>query len=221
MAATLKGLFNKNEIKQRIQDMRQKGLVMPDYDLAIFVAMNALIGQTDKSGAAYGHHLINVSRHNTDSEAKMIIGILHDLVEDSDWELADLTAIGFSNRIVKGVAGVTHRKGEKYFDSIERCSLNADSVDVKLKDNRHNLDGSRNNWLPTEGDRERQSKYIITRQYLIAVKTGDIAPGTPVFEWMKTQPAKMQNFELVRKYSSQNIPQSVSFLPTAKPEPKP
>lgn len=211
MTQNLKGLFNKNEVKQRIHDMRQKGMVLPDYDLAV----NGLIGQTDKSGDAYSHHMINVSRHNTDSEAKMIIGILHDLIEDSDWELEDLAEIGFSQRILNGIDGVTHREGEKYFDSIERCSFIPDSIDVKLKDNRHNLDGSRNNWLPSEKDRERQAKYLVTRHYLIDVKKGAIAPGTPVFEWMKTQEPKMQDFDLVRKYSSykQSAPKTTPPTP--------
>ncbi len=212
MAEKLKGLFEKNQVKQQIEAKRALGQKLPDYDLATLIVVNALIGQTDKSGVAYSHHLMSVSRHNTDSEAKMIIGILHDLVEDSCWTLDDLRDVGFSERVVAGVDGVTHREGEKYLDSIERCALNPDSVDIKLKDNRHNLDGSRNDWLPTPKDMERQSKYIVTRQYLISIKKGEIEPGTPVAEWMKSQPAKMQDFDLVRKYSSAA---AANFLTTA------
>ena len=198
MAKTIKGLFNRQETKAKILAAKAQGRTLPDYDLAVLIAVNALIGQTCKAGKAYAHHLIAVSRDNTDSERKMIIGMLHDLVEDSDWTLDDLREIGFSRKVIDGVDGVTHRDGEKYFDSIERCSLNKDSIDIKLKDNRHNLDSSRNNWLP----QERQSKYIITRQYLVSIKSGDTVPGTPIFEWMKTQPPKMQDFALVRKYST-------------------
>ncbi|MCB9990288.1 MAG: hypothetical protein H6867_02775 [Rhodospirillales bacterium] len=213
MAAQIKGLFNKAEMKGRILAVKGEGRTLPDYDLAVLVAVNALIGQTCKAGAAYAHHLISVSRHNTDSERKMIIGMLHDLVEDSDWTLDDLRDIGFSEKVIAGVDGVTHRDGELYFDSIERCGLNPDSVDVKLKDNRHNLDQSRNNWLPKPKDLERQAKYIITRQYLISIKQGDIEPGTPVYEWMKTQPEKMQDFALAQKESSYRPPQGTAPAP--------
>jgi hypothetical protein len=202
MTTSIKGLFNKSDIKSRILSEKAKGRILPDYDLASLIAINALIGQTDKSGAAYSHHLMSVSRHNTNSEKKMIIGILHDLIEDSDWTLADLRDLGFSEKIINAVDGLTHREGEKYFDSIVRCGLNPDSLDVKLKDNGHNLDASRNNWIPTEKDRERQAKYIVTRRYLVSIKTGETEPGTSVMDWMKKQGPELQDFNLVEKYSS-------------------
>ena len=206
MGKQITGLFNKAEIKGRILAEKAKGRELPDYDLAALVAINGLIGQTDKSGAAYSHHLMRVSRHNTDSEIKMIIGILHDLVEDTNWELEDLKDIGFSDRIINGVDGVTHRPGELYFDSIRRCGKNPDSIDVKLKDNGDNLDAKRNNWIPTAKDLERQAKYIVTRRYLVDVKTEKIEPDTYVFNWMKKQGPELQDFDLAKKYET--LPES-------------
>jgi hypothetical protein len=205
MAQKLNGIFNKNEVKQRLQNARDSGYKLPLFNIATFIAFNALIDQRCKSNQAYGHHLIAVSNDNTDSETKKIIGILHDVVEDSDWNLKDLKDVGFSDRVVNAVDALTHRENEKYFDSIERCSLNKDALDVKLKDNRHNLDGSRNTFLPETKDVERQKKYILTRQYLIDVKKGNTLPGTPINEWMLTKNEKLRDWELLKKNSSHKL----------------
>ena len=206
MGKALKALFNKNDVKQRINDMRAKGTALPLYNLAVFIATNALMTQTDKAGKAYSHHMIEVSRHKTDSESRMIIGMLHDVVEDSDWTLDDLRDIGMPQRIIDGVDGVTHRDGEKYFDSIERCGLNRDSVDVKLKDNRHNLDTSRNDWLPDESDLERYKKYVLTRLYLVGIKKREVEPGTKITDWLTTQKPELQDWALVSRHSRHAIP---------------
>ena len=207
----LKGIFKKNETKQRLIDAKSKGFELPLFNIATFIAFNALIDQKCKSNQAYGHHLIAVSSHNTDSEAKKIIGILHDVVEDSDWNLKDLEEVGFSKRIVDAVDALTHRKNEKYFDSIERCSLNMDALDVKLKDNRHNLDGSRNTFLPKASDIDRQKKYILTRQYLLDVKRGNTLPGTQIHKWLLTKNENLCDWDLLKKNSSHKFtPPSVN-----------
>ena len=41
---------------------------------------------------------------------------------------------------------------EDYFSFIERCSQDPYAIDVKLADLRHNLDQSRNNFIPSEKD---------------------------------------------------------------------
>jgi (p)ppGpp synthase/HD superfamily hydrolase len=115
-------MFTKDEICARLAQKRAQGeLLDAGYNLACFIASASLIAQKDKTNEDYAHHFLRVSRDNTDSVAKMIIGILHDVVEDTDWTLDDLRAIGFSERIVLGIEGVTHKDGELYFDSIERC----------------------------------------------------------------------------------------------------
>ncbi len=196
-------MFTKQEIIQRITEKRAQGqLLEAGYNLACFIATAAMIDIKDKSGLDYAHHFMRVSRHNTDSEVKMIIGVLHDVIEDTEWELDDLRLLGFSERVVKGVEGVTHQDGELYFDSIERCGLNTDSTDVKLKDNFDNLSQGRNKFLPSTKDLERLQKYTITRNYLIDIKKDFIAAGTPIHEWMAKKGPEMQNFDLVEKYSS-------------------
>ena len=182
-------MFTKHEIKTRIIKLRAEGKALPaDYNLACFIADAALIFQQDKAGVAYADHTTEVSRYNTNSMTKMIIGKLHDVVEDSDWTLDDLRDVGFSERVVAAIDALTHRTGEPYFDSIERASLNADARDVKLKDLRHNMSGFRNNFLPGVKDLERMQKYVISYNYLVAVKKGEIAAGTPMPDFLDGKP---------------------------------
>ncbi len=49
-----------------------------------------------------------------------IAGMLHDVVEDSEWTLEQLTAEGFSQEIVAAVDALTRREGEPYEESIRR-----------------------------------------------------------------------------------------------------
>jgi hypothetical protein len=205
-------MFTKDEICTRLAQKRAQGeLLDAGYNLACFIASASLIAQKDKTNEDYAHHFLRVSRDNTDSVAKMIIGILHDVVEDTDWALDDLRTIGFSERIVLGIEGVSHKDGELYFDSIERCGLNPDSIDVKLKDNHDNMAQSRNTFLPQAKDLRRLQKYTVTRQYLIDIKKGNIAPGTPVYEWMAGKPAELQDFTLVQEFSSKYNSYTQSF----------
>jgi (p)ppGpp synthase/HD superfamily hydrolase len=205
MAKKINGLFNKAQVIHRIHELNQDGILLPPYNLACFIAFNALIDQTDKAGKAYAHHLVNVSRKDTNSETKMTIGILHDLVEDSDWSLSDLENIGFSKRIVSAVDALTIRKNEKYFDFIERCSNNSDALEVKLNDNHDNLDGTRKNWLPDENDIQRQRKYTLARLYLLDVKKSKISPGTAFSSWIVSKDKDLQDFELIKAHSSHKI----------------
>jgi len=213
-------MFTKQEVKQRIAEWRQAGRELPLYNLACFIADCALIDKRDKGGVDYAFHTSAVSLHHTDSLTKQIIGKLHDVVEDSDWGLDDLRDAGFPERIVAGVDGMTHREGELYFDSIERCALNPDSVDGKIKDLRHNLSGSRNNWLPTEKDMERQRKYTVAYNYLVSVKKGEILPGTAVGVWMELQPARLQDMALLARHSSRYADSGAVRHSAAAPAPR-
>jgi hypothetical protein len=142
---------------------------------------------------------------NTRSITKMIIGFLHDVVEDSDWELDDLRTVGFSDRVVDGVDAMTHRPGELYFDSIERCGMNADATDKKVEDLSHNMDTSRVEKFLNAADMDRLNKYMIARAYLVAIKKHEIARGTPMADFVRGRPDFMKSHEagsLLVKYSS-------------------
>ena len=68
-----------------------------------------------------------------------IVGILHDVVEDSDWTLEDLQREGFSEEIVEAIDAISRREGEIYTEFIKRISKNKLATTVKLADLIHNL----------------------------------------------------------------------------------
>ena len=218
-------MFTKAEIKQRLFDLRAQGHeIAADYNLACFIVSAALIEHFDKAGNPYMRHVNAVALHNPDATPEeRIIGTMHDLVEDTAnlpedqrWTLQDLRDVGFSERIVAGVDAVTHRAGELYFDFVVRSSQNPDALNVKLSDLGNNMSKSRNNYLPTPDDEERDKKYILSYNYLTAVKNKSIAPGTPFGFWMAQAGPRLQDWRLLGKYSAvpPPTPLTQAFRPT-------
>ena len=60
-------------------------------EIAIEIATEAHRGQRDKAGNDYIGHPMRVMAAGTTPEEK-IVGVLHDVVEDSDWTLEKLAA---------------------------------------------------------------------------------------------------------------------------------
>lgn len=128
-------MFTKEEIKARLDELRQEAAqngtdpIEAELNVAMVIAGSAFLKKKQRSGEDFSQHALEVATRHIQSKTKRIIGILHDVVEDSDWELSDLRDIGFSDRIINGVDSVTLRPGEKYLDFIERCSLGGEDAD--------------------------------------------------------------------------------------------
>ena len=73
---------------------------------AIEIAVSAHKGQVDKSGAPYILHPLRIM-FSLKSEEEKIVGILHDVVEDSDWSFEDLIKEGYSENVIRGLKSVT------------------------------------------------------------------------------------------------------------------
>lgn len=170
-----------DDIKANLAETGQK----PWVSEANYIASRAFLGVKDKSGKDYAIHWLTVAFDGTNSDIKRQIGLLHDLLEDTDWTADDLRDLGFDERVVQGVIAMTRdEENESYFDFIERCAKDPYAIDVKLKDLRHNLDGTRYTTTMTERDVYRTNKYIISYNYLVAVKQGKIQPGSPVEDFV-------------------------------------
>ena len=63
------------------------------------IARQAHAGQVDKAGADYIEHPLRVMERGENEEQK-IVGVLHDVVEDSDWTFEMLEEEGFSDEII-------------------------------------------------------------------------------------------------------------------------
>lgn len=190
MAPHDKCLFGKDEVLERLRDLRARGRdIRADFALACLIADNALLRQRDRGGADYSHHTTRVAQHNAPDNILMIIGKLHDVVEDSDWTLDDLRAAGFSARIVAAVDALTHREGELYFDSIERVARNTDARAVKLADLKDNMSVSRMAVAPGPADIVRLQRYVVSFQYLSALQDGSIPADTDMRRFIALRPA--------------------------------
>lgn len=128
-------------------------------DKAISMAAQSFEGKFDKGGKPYILHCIHVMnkvRHL--GEDYMVVGILHDLIEDTDYTLKDLQDLMFHDRIVEAIKAMTHLPGELYEDYIKRIKENEIATQVKLADLKHNSDITRMKGL-TDKDFRRLEKY--------------------------------------------------------------
>ncbi len=130
---------------------------MPTLEDAIALAAQAHRGQKGRAGEPYILHPLRVMLQFSE-EPLQIIGILHDVVEDTGITLDELRARGFSEEIVSAVDHLSRRSGESYEDFVERIRPNALARRVKLADLEDNMDARR---LPTFGqkDGERMQRY--------------------------------------------------------------
>lgn len=124
---------------------------------AIQIAVEAHRGQIDKAGKIYILHPMRVMLRGK-NETEMIIGILHDTVEDTSVTLDMLRSEGFSEDVLSAIACITKEKGENYGHFIERVLTNPLATQVKLYDIEDNLNRDRIP-NPTPKDEERFQKY--------------------------------------------------------------
>lgn len=100
-------------------------------------------GQVDKLGKPYIDHLFRVGFRGK-SVSEMKVGILHDIIEDTDMTLSELKRTGLlSNEELDAIDHLTRKEDETYFDYINRVTKNELATRVKLNDLRDNLDLTR------------------------------------------------------------------------------
>ena len=133
---------------------------------AIEIATKAHEGATDKYGAPYINHVKRVmNMGQTDNEK--IVGVLHDVIEDTHWTFEDLENEGFSKEVIDALKCVTKiSEDEDYAEFIIRVKINPLAVKVKLNDLTDNLDIKR---MPEvlESDLKRLNKYLRAYNELI------------------------------------------------------
>lgn len=149
---------------------------------AIEIAVAAHAGVVDKVGEPYILHPLRVM-FSLSGEVERIVGVLHDVVEDSpDWSFERLAEEGFSTEVIAGIRGVTklpdeedasdeppESKRDKYERFVVRAAMNPVSRAVKLADLMDNLDVTRLG-VVNEKDARRLSKYLAARKILLAAR---------------------------------------------------
>ena len=126
---------------------------------AIEIATQAHKGEFDKSGKDYIGHPLRVMEMGR-TEEERIVGVLHDVVEDTPWTFEALEAEGFSKEIIDALKCVTKTsENENYDDFIERVRKNPLAVAVKINDLSDNMDIRRLPYL-SDKDVKRLKKYL-------------------------------------------------------------
>lgn len=136
-------------------------------DDAIALAAEHFKGIADKDGQPYVLHCIRVML-DVDSLEEKIVGVLHDLVEDTEVTLDDLRQAGFSETVIRGVDLMTHRSDVSYADYVVRLRVDPIATAVKLSDLRDNLSPRRLLLRPERAarDRAKLATYAATYRFL-------------------------------------------------------
>ena len=131
---------------------------------AIAIAVEAHQGQRDRYGVPYILHPIRVMCR-LGSPTEKTVGILHDVVEDTDWTFEDLQEEGFPRVVLEALDSVTKRKGEDYQDFVKRSASNPLGRKVKLADLEDNMDLRRLGEI-SDADKSRLQKYVSAWKFL-------------------------------------------------------
>ena len=143
---------------------------MSTLERAIEIATEAHRGQVDKAGNDYIGHPLRVMAAGKSTDEK-IVGVLHDVIEDSDWTFEMLAAEGFSDEVIEALKCVTKLSDSEPYDKfIARVKTNPLAVAVKLNDLSDNMDIRRLPYL-SDKDVKRLKKYLKAYKQLIGEPT--------------------------------------------------
>ena len=132
---------------------------MSTLERAIQIATEAHKGQFDKAGREYIGHPIRVMEMGKTEDEK-IVGVLHDVIEDTDWTFERLEAEGFSQEVINALRCVTKTsENENYDEFIDRVKKNPLASAVKINDLTDNMDIRRLPYL-SDKDVKRLKKYL-------------------------------------------------------------
>ena len=135
---------------------------------AIAIATAAHKSTVDKYGAPYFHHVNRVMEMGKTTDEK-ILGVLHDVVEDTKWTFKQLEKEGFSKKIIAALKCVTKTSdAEDYEAFINRIEKNKLAIKVKLNDLSDNMDIRRMDKVRSK-DIKRLNKYLKAHKKLFAL----------------------------------------------------
>ncbi|WP_254403471.1 HD domain-containing protein [Streptomyces anulatus] len=131
------------------------------------LAERAHAGQVDKIGVAHFAHVQAVAAGLAPfGDTLVMAGLLHDVVEDTDWTVERLLAAGVPGPVVTIVEAVTNQEGVRYEDKIRRITRDPLATLVKIADNAHNSRADRAAQLPAAKRDRLSAKYRAARAEL-------------------------------------------------------
>lgn len=138
------------------------------------LAAEAHAGQVDKIGVPYIEHVRAVAAGLAPfGDELAMAGLLHDIIEDTDWTAEQLRAAGIPYYVVALVVAVTNERGIPYEEKVARITgRGRDAVRLKIADNAHNSRPDRAAQLPEEKRVRLATKYRAARDILWPAATG-------------------------------------------------
>lgn len=124
---------------------------------AIRLMFDAHKDQLDKGALPYVFHPFHLAEQMPD-EATTVAALLHDVVEDTDYTVEDMEAMGFGKPVCDALRVLTHDKSVPYGEYITRIKKNPIAAAVKIADLTHNSDLSRLDTVD-KADEDRAAKY--------------------------------------------------------------
>src|SRR5262245_55616101 len=103
----------------------------PTLEDAIALAVESHRGQVDKVGQPYILHPLRVM-FRLNAEVERVVGVLHDVIEDTKNTADDLQKMGYSEQVLQALDCVTRREGESYENFVLRSKGNPIARKVKL-----------------------------------------------------------------------------------------
>lgn len=125
---------------------------------AIFLAISAHEGQLDKALCPYVFHVLRVGMALLPDVDAAIVGILHDILEDTNITKEQL-AMSVNPVCFKAILALTRKKDEEYEAFIHRVCQNSLAVKVKVRDCLDNSSLTRLSKLAPEESNRLRNKY--------------------------------------------------------------
>ena len=126
--------------------------------------------QVDKTGMPYVFHPFHLAEQMKD-EYTTVVALLHDIVEDTDMTLAELSELGFPKDVTDAISLMTHAPEVPYMDYVREIGKNPIARAVKLADLAHNSDLSRmdvseiDQWAIKRTEKYKEAIRILTEEF--------------------------------------------------------
>lgn len=131
---------------------------------ALKLSFESHMEQKDKTGLPYVFHPFHLAEQ-MDDEISTVCALLHDVVEDTNVTLSDLSEMGFPTEVTDVVALLTHDASVPYMDYVKALAQNPVARKVKIADLTHNSDLTRLDEVD-EWALERNEKYKTALDFL-------------------------------------------------------
>ncbi len=127
---------------------------------ALIIASEMFKDKYDKEGVPYINHLYYVS-DNVNTLEEKIVGLLHDVIEDTNATYDDLIEVGFPENIVNSIRILTRNKKIPYSEYIDSVLNSNDLVAIRVKriDMTHNMKRDRLNKVEEAERKKLIEKY--------------------------------------------------------------